>query len=92
MQEIDEGDRVDIAFMPVDVTQNGLSQPQDLSRWIQMYTGEVEPPKGEPELFIDTNRDGLIQPWDLSKFIQLLNGTGVATRVWLGEQMNNTRP
>jgi hypothetical protein len=92
MQEIDEGDRVDIAFMPVDVTQDGLSRPQDLSRWIQMYTGEVEPPKGEPELFIDTNRDGLIQPLDLSKFIQLLSGTGSSTRVWNGEAMNNTRP
>jgi hypothetical protein len=57
-----------------------------------MYTGIYEPPKGEPELYIDTNRDGLIQPLDLSKFIQLLNGTGFATRVWLGEQMNNTRP
>ena len=89
---IDEGDRVDIGALPDDVTQNGLVQPVDLTRWQQYYNGQTQPPKGEIVLYIDTDRSGEIQPLDLLRFIQLFNGNGFATRVWLGEQMNNTRP
>ncbi|MCH7491500.1 MAG: hypothetical protein IID05_12505, partial [Gemmatimonadetes bacterium] len=89
---IDEGDRVDIGALPDDVTQDGLVQPVDLTRWQQYYNGQTQPPKGEIALYIDTDRSGEIQPLDLLRFIQLFNGNGFATRVWLGEQMNNTRP
>ncbi|MCH7859347.1 MAG: hypothetical protein IID14_06560, partial [Candidatus Marinimicrobia bacterium] len=46
-------DRVDIAFLPCDVTQDGLAQPVDLARWIQMYQGRINPEKGIREDYID---------------------------------------
>jgi hypothetical protein len=90
--DIDEGDRVDIGFVPGDISQDGDAQPVDLSLWRQMYFNQVPPIQGAVELYIDTDRNGAVQPRDITIYIKLLLGNSPATQRWLGQGMNNPRP
>jgi hypothetical protein len=90
--EVDETDRVDIAFLPGDVQQSGDTTPFDLLAFRQIVNDVVDPTQGIDEDYVDTNRDGDITPFDLLMFRQLVNGTPPATRPWSGESLNNPRP
>ena len=89
---VDEPDRLDIAFLPADVDQDGMVAPVDLLRFRQIQSGVFTPPKGLPEDFADTNRDGAVEPLDLLRFRQLLFGTGNATTAWTGKTLNASQP
>lgn len=86
---VNETDRIDVASLPGDVTQDGMVQPVDLLRFRQIITGVLIPPQGTPEDFVDTDRNGSIQPLDFLRFRQLILGTGNATRNW-SQPPNNT--
>jgi len=87
-----EPDRIDLGFLPGDVTQDGLVSPADLIRYRQILAGTYSPPVGLEGDFADTDRDGTVLPADLIAFRQLLAGTGAATRSWLLATMNNPQP
>lgn len=82
---VNETDRVDIGYLPCDVTQDGTVEPVDLLRFRQIIVGAFQNPEGEDLDYVDTNRNGVIEPIDLLFFRQLLLGTGNATQPWLLE-------
>jgi hypothetical protein len=88
----DEPDRVDIAFLPADLDQNGTVTPFDLLRYREIINGAFDPPAGTDEDFVDTDRNETITPFDLLSFRQLINGVSPATQSWDGESLNNPRP
>ena len=88
----DEPDRVDIAFLPADVDQDGIVTPSDLLRFRQFINDAFDPPAGTDEDFVDTNRNESITPFDLLSFRQLIIGISPATQSWNGESLNNARP
>jgi metallopeptidase family M12-like protein/dockerin type I repeat protein len=90
--DVDETDRVDVAFLPGDIDQNGSVTPFDLLTFRQLVNGGLVLDQGESEDFVDTNRDGALTPFDLLTYRQLVNGTTPATEVWSGESLNNPRP
>ncbi len=85
--EVNEGDRVDVGYLPADVDQSREVSPFDLLRFRQIVNGDFDPPQGTIEDFVDMDRDGVLAPFDLLVFRQLVNGTGNATRPWAGETM-----
>jgi glucose/arabinose dehydrogenase len=81
--DADEPDRVDIAFLPCDVSGDGRVQPIDLLRLRQVLSGVItDPDQGTLQDMADIDRNGTIQALDLLRFRQLFNGSGNATRVW----------
>lgn len=89
---MNEPDRIDIAYLPYDIDQNGVVQPFDLLRYRQIMSQVFAHPRGIGEDYIDTDRSGSVAPIDLLRFRQLWSGTGSATRSWAGESLNNDRP
>ncbi len=90
MQELD---RVDVGFLPADITQSGNVNPLDLLRFKQ-YVNEVSgPDRGLVVDYLDANRSGGVNPLDLLAFKQLINGVSPpATQSWAMEAMNNVQP
>ncbi len=87
--ENDEPDRIDIGYLPGDVSQDGRIQPIDLLRLRQILTGVMgDPDQGTLEDIGDIDRNGSIQALDLLRFRQLFFGSGNATRAW-SEAPNN---
>jgi hypothetical protein len=89
---VPEPDRIDIGYLPADVTQDGTVTPIDLIRFRQYVAGHAAPDVGVLADYIDTDRDEAVTPIDLIKFRQLLAGTGTATRSWAAVSMNNPQP
>ncbi len=90
--EEDEGDRVDIGFLPCDVDQSGVVSPIDLFVFRQLINGVVTPQIGLVNDFIDTDRNNTVSPLDLFLYRQLISGSGPATQAWAGAEMKNERP
>lgn len=90
--DVEEPDRVDIAFLPGDVDQSGDVTPLDLFTFRQYVTGISTPPSGTLLDFIDTDRDGEIAPLDLFAYRQLINGAGNATQSWSGAALDGSQP
>lgn len=82
---VNEPDRIDVACLPADTDQSGSVQVLDLLRFRQIITGVFQNPEGDDLDYVDINRNGALEPLDLLLYRQLLQGTGGATRVWLGE-------
>ncbi len=91
-QGADESDRIDIAFLPADVDQDGEVGPFDLLAFRQIVNGQLTPDQGMGEDYIDSDRDGTLAPFDLLAFRQMVNGITPATQPWSGETLNNERP
>lgn len=92
---VDEAARLDVGYLPGDITQDGLTQPIDLSRLIGMVNGTRGPTgdKGVLEDYADISRDGLIQVLDISRMLAILSGSPPATKNWQQDDgMNNPRP
>lgn len=93
---IDEPDRIDIGFLPADISQDGNVNSLDLLRFRQCSNNNncwgVENRGGVPEDYNDIDRNGIITTLDLLRFRQLMAGTGTATKPWLFETMRNTQP
>ncbi len=88
----DEPDRVDIAFLPCDVSQDGEVGPFDLLILRQYANGVIAPEAGTVEDFTDIDRDGALGPFDVLRFRQLVRGLTPATQPWMNETLNHTRP
>ncbi len=89
---INEPDRLDVAFLPVDVNQDGTNSPFDLLTFRQYVNGLITPTCGPQTDYTDIDRDGYEKPFDLLRLRQLINGSGPSTRVWAGLSLNNPRP
>ncbi len=90
--DVDESDRVDIAFLPADVDQDGEVGPFDLLAFRQIVNGQLNPEQGTNADYVDSDRDGAVAPFDLLTFRQMVNGIAPATRSWSGETLNDPRP
>lgn len=90
----DEKDRVDIGFLPMDVTQSRMTAPEDLIRFRQIMAAEpggAVHGLGLASDYADVDRNGLIQPLDLIRFRQGIAGSTPSTQVWLTRTIT-TRP
>lgn len=87
-----EPDRVDFAYLPGDIDQNGAVAPLDLLRFRQFISGLYHPPLGEPKDYFDTDRNGTIGPVDLLRYRQLLVGSGGAIQPWAGQALHSAQP
>lgn len=90
-----EPDRIDVAFLPGDIDQNGTVQALDLLRFRQHLSGTCGsncPDCGGPLLYFDTDRNGAIAALDLLRYRQLLFGTGSSTQPWSGASLNAAQP
>lgn len=87
-----ETDRIDIAFLPGDVDQNGSVSPLDLLAFRQIVNGNLTPLRGLDANFVDINRDGSVSPLDLLRFRQLINGVSPATQSWAGQTLTSEQP
>ncbi len=88
----DEPDRVDIAFLPADIDQDGTVGPFDVLRFRQYVTETAEPEQGVVADFADINRGGTVDPFDLLTLRQLVNGVTPATQSWSGVTLDSPRP
>ncbi len=87
-----EPDRIDIAFLPGDINQDGQVTPQDLINFRQFLAGGYHN-ECEDIWYFDIDRDGVMpEPQDLIRFRQLLFGTPPATREWSLADLNNEQP
>ena len=87
-----EPDRIDVAFLPSDVDQNGDCSPFDLLQ-LRFYLEQgATPPQGIAEDFADIQRNGGLTPLDMTRYRQLVTGVSPSTRIWDNESMNNTQP
>lgn len=85
-----EPDRLDIAFLPGDVNQDGITSPQDLTNLRQYLTTGSFHNDCADLLYFDIDRDGVMpEPQDLLRFRQMLTGTHPATRTWMVAELNN---
>ena len=89
---VDEPDRHDVAYLPVDVNQSGDNSPFDLLTFRQYVNGQLVPPCGILLDYVDIDRNNVFTPFDLLHLRQLINGTTPATRDWSEESLNNPRP
>lgn len=87
-----EPDRIDIAFLPGDIDQDGQVTPLDLLRFRQGMQSFWEPLIGDLELYLDIDRSGKITPLDLLKLRQLINGVGSATEPWADQSLESAQP
>ena len=90
---VDETDRHDVAYLPVDVNQSGDNSPFDLLTFRQYVNGQIVPSCGILLDYVDIDRNNVFTPFDLLHLRQLINGNSPpATRVWAAESLNNPRP
>lgn len=90
---MDEPDRVDLGYLPMDVNQSGGVNPLDLLKFKQFVNGISTPDQGLLEDFVDTNRSGNINPLDLLRFKQGINGiVPPSTQGWAFVSMLSSRP
>ncbi|NOT00113.1 MAG: hypothetical protein HOP29_05755 [Phycisphaerales bacterium] len=90
---IPEPDRIDVAHLPGDVSQNGSAQPSDLIFFRQFLALGAFTHCGLLGDYFDIDRNGSPgEPADLIRFRQILAGTSPATRAWLGQSLNQTQP
>jgi hypothetical protein len=90
---VPEPDRIDIAFLPGDVNQDGQVTPQDLINLRQFLTNDAFHNDCADILYFDIDRDGVMpEPQDLLRFRQLISGTSPATRNWTLEAVNSVQP
>lgn len=94
---VDEDDRVDIAFLPGDIDQNGITNPIDLFSLRNIIVNGVLPAGVcdgiTAEDLADTNRSGDVAPIDLFTYRQLINGVAPAASMpWGSVSLLETRP
>ncbi len=93
---VDEPDRIDVAFLPGDIDQNGLVSPVDLFVFRRIANGLCatnDCPSCDGQLAMtDIDRDGELSPLDLFRYRQLINGLGNATQAWGGQFLTNSQP
>ena len=88
-----EPDRIDLAYLPGDINQDGLVSPQDLINLRQYLTNGSFHNDCEDVLYFDIDRDGVMpEPQDLIRFRQMIAGTPPATRSWTLETLNADQP
>ncbi len=88
-----EPDRIDLAFLPCDIDQDGLVEPQDLIRLRQFLTAGLYHNACADDLYFDIDRDAIMpEPQDLLRFRQMIAGTPPATRSWSLQTMNHPQP
>ncbi len=75
--------KVVVALLPMDLTQNGAVLGDDINRWLAINDGTFSPAPLTPQYFLDQKRNGVILGEDIARAIQLINGIGTF-RVWSG--------
>lgn len=86
-----EPDRVDFAFLPVDVDQSGKADPFDLFEFRRsVVTGDI-PELGMRVDYLDNDRTGSITPLCLFRIRQLINGVNT-TKAWGAQELYHDRP
>jgi hypothetical protein len=90
---VGEPDRVDIAFLPGDIDQDGVvTEREDRLAWQHLLAGIALPSRGLKADSLDTDRNGRIQPVDLLRFRRVRAGVPPATRRWLGTSLHHPQP
>ena len=90
---VPEPDRIDIAFLPGDMNQDGQVASQDLIDLRDYLTADSFHNACDDGLYFDTDRDGVYpEPQDLIRFRQSLSGEAPATGSWDGASVNNVQP
>ncbi len=95
-----EPDRIDVAFLPGDVNQDGTVSPFDFLDRNKFCADTDDPACGDPDdlrLYIDSDRNctlDCVGPTgaDYWASLDIVNGTGNATQSWSSENLNNSRP
>ena len=81
----DPGDRIDIGFLPGDVTGDGLSSPgSDILGLIDSING-VEG-RVRPAYATDINRSGVTTGSEILRLIDLFNGV-ITSRSWIAARL-----
>ncbi len=93
--DVDEPDRIDIAFLPGDVNQGAVVEPFDLLAF-RLFVNDGTFPADVCSAvdldYFDINRGGDVDPFDLLDLRRIINGVPPATRAWASETLNNPRP
>ncbi len=89
-------DRLDLAFLPGDISQNGRVDALDLLRMRQKLGGTCTSAcpscNGDDDPYFDIARNGGATAFDLLVWRQTWFGTGQSTQAWQGVQTACSRP